>query len=180
MITKSGNNYLLGVKGNQPGLYEQIQANTAQAGAIVDRHLSLERNRGRIERREVCVSDNLAGISPEWAGLRQLVKVKRLTRRDGGRWSRQIAYYISSRRADARTYAEGIRGHWRIENSLHWVKDVTFGEDASKITGGQAPENLSIIKNMAINLFRAQGYTNMARAKRLLCNDIEKLQTLIT
>lgn len=76
-------------------------------------------------------------------------------------------------------YEEGVRSHWSIENSLHWVKDVTLKEDASKIRIGNAPQNISTIKNIGINIFRENNYTNMAQAMRLVANDIKALYNLI-
>ncbi len=96
--------------------------------------------------------------------------------------SEETAYFISSL-SDTTPAAEfntGIRGHWAIENSLHYTKDGTFKEDASKIRTGNAPENNSLLKNIVINLFRKFKYTNMAQATRLLANDIPKLWEMIS
>lgn len=72
-----------------------------------------------------------------------------------------------------------MRGHWAIENSLHWLKDVTFKEDESKIMKGSAPEVISTIKNIAINLFRVNGYKSIVGAIRMVANDIAKLCKMI-
>jgi predicted transposase YbfD/YdcC len=94
----------------------------------------------------------------------------------------EVAYFISSLPAStpAADFSKGIRGHWSIENSLHYCKDVTFKEDASKVRTKQAPENISVIRNMAINLFRGAGYTNMAQAIRLVANDVPKLWEIVS
>ena len=157
---------MIGVKKNQPKLYEQIKATTSDQGQIHSRYSQLELNKGRLERREVFVSNDLTGISKEWEGLKEIIKVKRWTKRKTG-VSEEEAFFISSRPSHALTYFDGIRSHWEIENSLHWVKDVTFKEDASKIRTGHAPENMSTIRNIAINIFRHNGYTNRAESKNL-------------
>lgn len=72
-----------------------------------------------------------------------------------------------------------VRSHWEIENSLHWVKDVTLKEDASKIKMGNAPQNMSTIKNIGINLFRKNNYNNIAQAMRLVANDVKTLYDII-
>ncbi|NES25826.1 MAG: ISAs1 family transposase [Symploca sp. SIO3E6] len=80
----------------------------------------------------VSVFDDLRGISGEWVGLACLVKVERIGTRAGKPYQ-QLAYYISSKCLDAAQFAQGIRGHWGIENRLHWVKDVVLDEDSSRI-----------------------------------------------
>jgi predicted transposase YbfD/YdcC len=141
-------------------------------------YIELEVNKGRTELRRTSVSDSIGGISKDWAGLAQVVSVER-TVRAKGKESRQVSYFISSKRSNAFFYAEGIRSHWSIENSLHWVKDVTFGEDASMIKMGNAPQNMSTIKNIAINILRKNDYANMEQAMRLISNDIQLLNKLI-
>jgi predicted transposase YbfD/YdcC len=93
-----------------------------------------------------------------------------------------MAYFISSlpTTTPAKEFAQGIRGHWHIENSLHYVKDVTMKEDASKTRTQYAPQNNSLIKNIVLNILRQQGYTNIAQAIRLLANDIPKLWKLVS
>lgn len=135
-------------------------------------------NKGRSEIRSISVSNCLDGISNDWIGLKELVKVERMTRRNGCP-QKETAYFISSLRASASMYHEGIRLHWEIENSLHWVKDVTFFEDASKIRTKEAPQNISTLKNIVINVFRKNQFKNMAEAKRLVSNHIIKMKQLI-
>ena len=87
----------------------------------------------------------------DWAGLKSFVMVQR-TRQIKGVTSTEKAYYISSLEADAKSFAQWTRGHWGIENTLHWVMDVQFHEDACTIHKGNSPENLSILRKMAKNL----------------------------
>jgi predicted transposase YbfD/YdcC len=69
---------------------------------------------------------------------------------------------------NAVTFAQGIRGHWGIENRLHWVKDVVFDEDRSSIHTGQAPANLSLLRAIALNVLRRSGYSSITSAQRFL------------
>lgn len=98
-----------------------------------------------------------------------------------GKKSQEIAYFISSLpvTTKASIFNQGIRSHWSIENSLHYVKDTTFKEDACKIRTNQAPENLSLLRNIAINTFRNNGFSNLAQAIRLVSNDISKIWQLL-
>lgn len=139
----------------------------------------MEINRGRTELRQVCVSDHIEKISKEWIGLKQIVTVHRIVKEKSGT-REEVAYFISSRQSNAFFYSQGIRLHWEIENSLHYVKDVTFEEDASKIRSGNAPQNISTIKNIAINILRKNKYENMAQAMRLVSNDICLIKNMIT
>ncbi|NCQ96888.1 MAG: ISAs1 family transposase, partial [Microcystis aeruginosa W11-06] len=88
------------------------------------------------------------------AQLKSYIKVERYGERDGKEYD-NCAYYISSLRENAQTFAQKIRGHWPIENQLHWVKDVIFKEDTLPLTDFQAVSNFSIIQTIALNLFRS-------------------------
>lgn len=79
---------------------------------------------------------------------------------------RQVAFYISSLVNSAADFAKGIRGHWGIENRLHWVKDVIFDEDHSSIRMGNAPANLSVMRTIALNLLRRYGYSSITSGQR--------------
>jgi predicted transposase YbfD/YdcC len=179
VIIESGNDYVIGVKQNQQKLYKQVQQITHSQEHISGWYIDMAINKGRTEYRAVSVSDYLGTISKEWRGLKQLIKVHRIvkTKKES---REQIAYYISSKKSNALLYSEGTRLHWSIENCLHWVKDVTFGEDASKIRTRHAPQNMSTFRNMAINIFRKNNYNNLAQAKRLVANDIPLLMKLIS
>jgi predicted transposase YbfD/YdcC len=177
-IIDSNNNYLIGVKKNQPTLYHQIETIIGEKNNQTSSYTTLEKNKGRIELRHIMVSNSIEAISKDWKGLQQIVGVQRIIK-DKGVISKEMAYFISSRNENAFLYEQGVRSHWAIENSLHWVKDVTLKEDASKIKKGNAPQNISTIKNIGINIFRENNYTNMAEAMRLVANDINTLYNLI-
>ncbi len=177
-IIDSKNDYVIGVKGNQPNLLKQIKETTSDAKNIISISKISERSRGRSETREVYVSDNISGISKEWKGLKSIIKVER-TVVEKNKTSNETAFYISSLDTDAHGFNVGIRRHWGIENRLHYVKDVTFKEDGSKIKAGNSAENFSIIRNIVINIFRNDGWKNIKQATRLLSNEIRKLKKLI-
>jgi len=177
-IIGTGNNYIIGVKKNQKKLYHKIEALTAGREAVSSWFVELLKNKGRTERREVSVCPAAEETSKDWTGARQVIKVQRWIK-DKGEIRQESAFYISSLTGNAQLFCHGIKSHWRIENSLHWVKDVTFKEDSSRIRTAAAPENASVFRNMAINIFRTNNYTNLAQAQRLVCNDIAKLKQII-
>lgn len=178
VIIDSKNDYLIGVKKNQPTLYYQIEEIIANRSSTYSSYTTLETNRGRIELRHTIVSNCIEAVSKDWKGLQQVIGVHRIVIEKGVR-REEMAYFISSRNENAMLYAEGIRSHWQIENSLHWVKDVTLKEDASKIKTGNAPQNISTMKNICINIFRQNEYKGIAQAIRLVANDIKTLFELI-
>lgn len=95
--------------------------------------------------------------------------------------TKETAYFISSlpSTTNAKVFYEGIRSHWQIENGLHYVKDVTFKEDRSRIRTGNSPQNKSLIIDIVINIFRKNNYENMAQAIRLVGNDIKLMWKMI-
>ena len=102
-----------------------------------------------------------------WQDSQCFVQVKRSGIR-GSKPYKQTAYYLSSRQENARVFTNKIRGHWRIENQLHWVKDVIFKEDSSRIQQLQPATNLSILKTFAMNLFRFLGFLSITEGQRWL------------
>ncbi|HAX89715.1 MAG TPA: ISAs1 family transposase [Cyanobacteria bacterium UBA11370] len=164
---------VMAVKANQKRLYEQIQLTTEQATPLsVD--ITTEHRSDRLTTRTVSVFDDLSDISSEWVGLARLVKVERTGTRASKPYH-QIAYYISSLSLNAAQFAQGIRGHWGIENRLHWVKDVVLEEDSSRIRLGNAPANLSIIRSLVIAILRYNGYSSITKAVRMIGHNLEQI-----
>ena len=177
-IIASGNHYVIGVKKNQQKLYRTIES--CSKSDFVGHYSQLELNKGRLEHRDTTVFDLPNAIKAQWSGVEHGIRVKRKIKKNG-KYSEDTAYFISSmKNGSALLYHYGIRSHWHIENSLHWIKDVTMREDASKISIGNAPSILSTLRNGALNIFRKKGMNQIAKATRLVANDIEKLQQLIT
>ena len=104
----------------------------------------------------------------DWPDVGWVCRLERITKRDGVE-TREVEYAITSvgpEEADAATLLGWWRGHWAIENRLHWVRDVTMGEDASRIRTGSAPQALAGLRNAAVSLLRLLGKTNIAEALR--------------
>lgn len=178
-IVNSGNHYIVQVKANQKKLLEQVQINTSEMNSCINSFVEETKERGRTETRKAFIYKELNGISDEWVGLKRLVRVERHVSSIKGE-SFETAYYLSDIRSNkASIFAEHIRGHWGIENRLHWVKDVVMEEDASKIIKGMAPENISIIRNIICNIYRSHGFDSIKYATELFSNDINELLRLI-
>ncbi len=177
LIIEGGNDYVITVKGNQPRLLTQLKT-IAEAQKPCERVVDIEKNRGRTTCRLVSVFADLHGIDFDWLGAKSCIQVERIGIRSGKQYL-QTSYYISSLVAKAMTFAEGIRQHWGIENRLHWVKDVIFGEDAAPFSNSNAATNWSIIRNIAINIARMSGYDSLTKAERFLAHDIDQLFSLL-
>lgn len=160
MIIDQGADYVLAVKDNQPTLREDIAdsfEHVAQAAGI-DYHKTVNKGHGRIEVRECWVTaepDILAFINDYkiWPGLVSLVKVTS-QRQEKGKTSRKTRYFISSLPPAAALLLHSVRAHWQIENSLHWVLDMAFREDESRVRKDHAAENLAIIRHLTLNLLK--------------------------
>ena len=155
-ILETGNDYCIQVKGNQPKLYRQIQKNIKESTPI-DTFAKKEKNRGRTENRVVNLYNNLAQIDEKWTKLERIIHVHRFGHRpdkkkNEGKYDEHHYYILSRPINDAKIVFDGIRGHWFIENKLHYVKDVVQNEDKSAINKGKTIDNLSILKNIVINV----------------------------
>lgn len=173
-ITATGADYLLAVKANQPTLRADVEACFEDAPpAVIDSHIEHDKGHGRIERREVSVLrevDWLSGDRRFPGELRLpdvacLVKVRAEIER-GGQTRSETRYYISSAALDAARAAQAVRGHWGIENRLHWVLDVTFKEDQSRLRKGAGARNMAVVRHFALNLVRAAADRRSLRLRR--------------
>ena len=176
---ESGNDYVLQVKGNQPKLLKAVKQTIVNSTAS-DVDYTLEKNKGRVEHREVYVYSNLDNpIYEEWIGLKEIIHVVSRGKRKNKSY-KQNRYYISSKTCeDARKYNEGIREHWGIENRLHWVKDVILKEDKSMVLDLDRSGNMSVIRNIVMNLYRISGYGSIKYAIEKFANRLEKCDNLI-
>jgi predicted transposase YbfD/YdcC len=184
--------YLLSLKANHPTLYAQVQAwfEAAQATDFAGIEFSydqrVESGHHRREHRQIWVVP--ATAIPElyqptaWAGLQSLVMVIRV-RHLWNKTTREVQFYLTSLSCDALKIAQAIRTHWGIENQLHWVLDVTFGEDASRIRTGHSPENFALMRRMAISLLNQETSTKRSlrqKSKRAAMSSNYMLQVLAT
>ena len=166
-IVEQGADYVLTLKDNHPALRDRVRLAFADARRAVGTPLPLadlvpsathDRAHGRAEtRRCLAIGDpaDLAYVDPDgrWPGLRSIVRIES-TRRVGDTSTTEPRYYLSSLPPDAARLARVIRSHWGIENRLHWVLDVAFREDHNRARDGHAPENLAILRHVALNLLR--------------------------
>jgi predicted transposase YbfD/YdcC len=156
-VVDKGGDYLLAVKGNQEHLYEDIQATVTKAldGDLPRHHVAAvttaDAGHGRIERRTYTVITNLEEIRDRklWAGLTTVGMCLR-ERTVNGKTSEEVHYFIGSGRLGARKVAKGLRGHWGIENNLHWQLDVHLGEDKSRIQERNAARNFATMRKSAL------------------------------
>ena len=171
-IRDTGADYLLQVKGNQPTLEADIDAAFDAAfaadfeGVEHDLWVNELHGHGRREEQVCLVLYDLEGLSTrqEWADLEAIVRVAR-TRREGGKETFEVAHYISSRRGSAEELGSATRGHWGIENGLHWVLDVVFREDDCRLKDRTAGENLGLLRRVAASLLRQDGSKGSVRGK---------------
>ena len=141
-------------------------------------NLEQDKSHGRHIKRQVSVFNSPDLLKPTWCGIQSLIRVERWGKR-GNKDYHQIAYYISSLLEDAEVFAHKIKGHWQIENQLHWVKDVIFKEDDSGLSHFQARTNLSILQTIAINLFKFLGFFSITEGQRWLNNRWSRLFVLL-
>ncbi|WP_299488820.1 ISAs1 family transposase [Acaryochloris sp. IP29b_bin.137] len=164
LIIESGNEYLGALKGNQKGLLAEVKAHFQPEQTLK----TLEKGHGRIEKRTVSICRDLSHIRP-WPGLNTLIRVESQRSEvydDMIVDTQETRYYITSLLEEVKPLAQRIRGYWGVENKVHYVRDVTQGEDASRIRTTPLIGLFVQARNLALNLYREHGFTNMAQAKR--------------
>jgi predicted transposase YbfD/YdcC len=172
-VVAAGGEYLITVKENQPALYAAIVelfANPPPDEAFATA-VHRDRHGDRYEVRRLAASGALTAYLA-WPGGQQVIRVVRTVRRKGT-LTQQVRYSITSLAAvaadgDAASLLRRRRGHWSIENRLHWVRDATFGEDASRIRSGAAPQIMAALRNTVIGVLRLARADNIAAALRTL------------
>jgi predicted transposase YbfD/YdcC len=162
-IVEQGGDYLLALKGNQSKLADEVESVFSAADSVgyegypVDYHETKEHGHGRHEVRRYwsLASKGLLANAEAWTKLKTVAMVES-ERTVDGKTSIEYRYYISSAEPNAVDFAGAVRGHWGIENSLHWVLDVALREDDCRVRKGDAPENLAILRHIAVNAVKQE------------------------
>ena len=175
-IKDCGADYVLAVKANQTQLLGDIQRFFADAGPqTIQTFVDLDKGHGRIEDRRVFVSRDVDWLVGDrrfpgehrFAHIAAVAKVETRTEL-ADRCRYESRYFIASRPLTPQAFAEAIREHWRIENSLHWVLDVTFAEDLSRLRKGHGAKNMAVVRHFAINIVRGANDRHSIKTRRKL------------
>ncbi|BAI72993.1 transposase (plasmid) [Azospirillum sp. B510] len=187
-ILDKGADYLLAVKGNWPILCGEIERYFSEArDGVSDTFTTTDGDHGRIEVRHHVVSHDVDWLStdrrfpgePRFPALTSIAMVEADVEREG-KPSRERRYFLSSARLDARLLAHAVRCHWHVENRLHWVLDVVFHDDLSRLRSGFGPQNMAAIRHMAINLIRkAPGKQSLTVKRKKMSWNADYLETVI-
>jgi predicted transposase YbfD/YdcC len=172
-IVDGGGDYILTAKDNQPTLKAEIEAcfaKAAQSDFETVQHSSWvteERGHGRQELRHyhLIVNPEFA-TKADWPELTVIGKCFRETMRDG-KTTNEVCYFIGSRKANAKVYGNALRGHWGIENKLHWSLDVSFGEDKNRVSKRHGAENLAACRRVALSLLKQHPDKKSIACKRI-------------
>jgi len=161
-IRSGGGDYVLAVKDNQPKLHQAIEKFFTEAleddfeQVSHHRHQTHETGHGRVDERSYYLAklpDDFA-FKKQWTGIKAIGMAIRKTKKSDGTTSEDARYFIASRYLSGGRFAQSVRGHWAIENSLHWVLDVTFNEDQSRARERHLADNLSWLRRFGISLLK--------------------------
>ncbi len=169
-VNALGGKSLLTVKNNQPTLYADLATYFADPHASFQQDATLDQHRGRIEKRCIRVSTEMNAYLKDWPLVEQVAELTRtVTVRKTGKTSQEVVYLITPltpAEANPCRLLALVRGHWSIENSSHYVRDVTFGEDRSRLRTGSAPQILAALRNLALTLIHRSGSSLVAATRR--------------
>jgi predicted transposase YbfD/YdcC len=178
LIVEGGNDYVVAVKANQGKLYHQLETIVRYRQPRQTASTPFECQHGRQEQRLVSVY-SAQGIDPQrWQGAKTILCVER-RRCTADHCSIHRAYYLSSIATTARLCHDMVRGHWSIENRLHWPKDVVLHEDDTYGRNPNALLNASLFRSITINLLRLNGFKSLTAALRKLANQVETIFQLL-
>lgn len=187
-IVEQGADYVLALKGNQGSLFEDVKL---YLDSIVSGQLkniphqtveTVEKGHGRVEERNYFITDSIDWLPNKelWKNLKSIGVVESRRHIDGVT-SFERRYFIASIAADAGIFSKAVREHWAIENNLHWILDVSFGDDAAKTYAGDAAENLAIVRRIAYNLVKQDKKKVSIKGKRLIAGwDNDYLMILLS
>lgn len=159
-IVKQEADYVFSLKGNQTSLHEDVRLyfetaiQTPQFYEGISNHATKEKGHGRIEKRYYYLSEDVNWLPQitDWSGLNAIGMVRSVVEK-GEQKTEEIRYFISSL-TDVSAFAKAVRGHWGVENGLHWVLDVVFHEDACRTRKDNSAENFSVIRRIALNVLK--------------------------
>jgi predicted transposase YbfD/YdcC len=174
VITGRQADYVMTVKGNMPTLYKRLKK---LPWAAIPAFSAVSTDHGRRARRTIKVALVPAWI--EFDGAAQVAQLRRTVTRNGKKTVEVVYLITSDRNADPATLAAWVRGHWEIENRLHWVRDVTYQEDKSLVRTGNAPRVMASLRSLAISLLRIGGHANIAAANRHHARDPQRTLKLL-
>src|SRR5712692_5003314 len=186
-IVARGGDYVLAVKGNQEHLLEDVQATVERAlngelpARVVLQHSTTEQGHGREENRSYVVVHHVKGIRdrPDWPKLKT-VGMCCSERTIKGKTTTELRYFIGSRTMGVRQYAKVLRGHWRIENNLHWQLDISLGEDDSRIQKRHGAANVALMRKMAVSLHKQNpAKDSIARKRKAAALDLDFLAAIM-
>lgn len=187
-IVDGGGNYVLALKKNHPTLYAEVQSFFMDhlkddfARYPVSRYEESEKSHGRIEQRtyyQVTAPKDLYGRD-DWSGLKTLGIAVRIYEQDGVEKS-DVRYYLCSLRRNGKQFGNAVRGHWGIENSLHWCLDMTYREDESRVRNRNFAENLSWLRRLTLSLIKQHpGKESNAMKRRMAGWSIDYLMQILT
>jgi len=156
-IVDSGGHYLLGLKGNQGTLHDDVRLffEKPPKGSSILAHEENDKGHGRLETRRCDVTSDIAWLQEthRWPGLQSIARIT-ATRTLGGKTAAETRFYITDDTTDPKRILADTRSHWAIENTLHWTLDMSFGEDACRIRTHNAPLAIATIRHVALNLIQ--------------------------
>lgn len=169
-VREQGANFVLAVKGNQKNLEKSVRNQFGRGRALKLPRWKLktrEKSHGRVDQRTYTVMEAPKYVRRHWPEVQSVVRVCRETT-GPAKASKEVRYFISSLPPEVKSLAKVIRGHWGIENRLHWSLDVTFNEDQSRIRQGHAAENAALLRRLALSILKQDTrYSDSLRCKRL-------------
>ncbi len=187
-IINNGDYYVLDLKDNHKNLHNDTvlffdqQEKMQKEGFTFDEHETIDADHGRIETRKHTITSASGWLQGKenWVGLKCIGMVESIREIDD-KCSYEKRYYISSLDCNAEKFGNAVRRHWGIENSVHWVLDIAFREDESRIRKGAAPENFGAIRHIALNLLRNnKSFKGSIKSKRLnAAMDIKYLEEVM-
>ncbi len=188
-IVDGGGDYLLSLKANWPALLAEVQSFFADPANAphCQAYQSVDADHGRLETRRHIVSHKVDWLNSDrrfpderaFPRLTTIAMVESTTERNG-KIEKERRYYISSAKLDAKAFALAVRAHWGVENRLHWVLDVVFHDDLARLRTGFGPQNMAIVKHMAMNFIRhPKDRHSLKNRRKLACLNCDYLESLI-